>query len=164
MILQYFKKKENEYKKIADKSYINILSISKGLIKDNIFKKVDFESSFELISIILVFYLKVFKEKNQIKYNQINDELINNFISDLDNTLREIGIGDMSIGKYVKKYVKKFYFRIKSIDPILKKYDTKNLAKYLNSIKLIDERYTSIMASHLMEIYEEIKRNDEIVW
>ena len=164
MILQYFKKKENEYKKIADKSYINILSISKGLIKDNIFKKVDFESSFELISIILVFYLKVFKEKNQIKYNQINDELINNFISDLDNTLREIGIGDMSIGKYVKRYVKKFYYRVKVIDALLDNYNEKKLINYLNSLKNINKQYTSKLSLNLIDIYQNLKKNKGIIW
>ena len=163
MILQYFKKKENEYKKIADKSYINILSISKGLIKDNIFKKVDFESSFELISIILVFYLKVFKEKNQIKYNKINDELIKNFISDLDNTLREIGIGDMSIGKYVKRYVKKFYFRVKIIDALLDNYNEKKLINYLNSLKNINKQYTSKLSLNLIDIYQNLKKNKGII-
>jgi len=163
MILQYFKKKENEYKKIADKSYINILSISKALIKDNIFKKVDFESSFELISIILVFYLKVFKEKNQIKYNQINDELINNFISDLDNTLREIGIGDMSIGKYVKRYVKKFYYRVKVIDALLDNYNEKKLINYLNSLKNINKQYTSKLSLNLIDIYQNLKKNKGII-
>ena len=164
MILQYFKKKENEYKKIADKSYINILSISKGLIKDNIFKKVDFESSFELISIILVFYLKVFKEKNKIKYNKINDELIKNFISDLDNTLREIGIGDMSIGKYVKRYVKKFYFRVKIIDALLDNYNEKKLINYLNSLKNINKQYTSKLSLNLIDIYQNLKKNKGIIW
>ena len=33
---------------------------------------------------------------------------MSNFINDLDKSFREVGIGDMSIGKYVKKYVKKF--------------------------------------------------------
>ena len=45
-------------------------------------------------------------------YSKVNDELVSLFISDLDESLREKGIGDMSIGKYVKSYVKKFYFRI----------------------------------------------------
>ena len=54
MILQYFKKKENEYKKIADKIYVSTLLKSKELSKDNFFKEVNFDSSFELISIILI--------------------------------------------------------------------------------------------------------------
>ena len=163
MILQYFKKKENEYKKIADKFYIKILSISKDLIKDNIFKKVDFESSFELISIILVFYLKVFKEKNLLKYKKINDELIKNFISDLDNTLREVGIGDMSIGKYVKRYVKKFYYRVKVIDALLDNYNEKKLINYLNSLKNINKQYTSKLSLNLIDIYQNLKKNKGII-
>ena len=49
---------------------------------------------------------------NKKKYQVVNEELVSLFIADLDESLREKGIGDMSIGKYVKSYVKKFYFRI----------------------------------------------------
>ena len=47
MILQYFKKKENEYKDVADRIYLIILHKSKKLIKKNYFEEVDFNSSFE---------------------------------------------------------------------------------------------------------------------
>jgi len=163
MILQYFKKKENKYKKIADKIYLSILLKSKDLIKNNFFKELNFDSSFEITSIILIFYIKIYKDKKSDKHKIINELLIQNFVDDLDKTMREMGIGDMSIGKYVKKYVKKFYFRIKSIDPILAKYDKEILANYLNSIKLIDEKYTRVMVDQLTDIYEKIKRNEEIV-
>ena len=59
MVLQYFKKKENEYKKIADKIYINILVKSKKLINASFFKEINFNSSFEIITIFLVFYLVI---------------------------------------------------------------------------------------------------------
>ena len=51
-------------------------------------------------------------QNNRNKYLVINDKLVSLFIEDLDESLREKGIGDMSIGKYVKSYVKKFYFRL----------------------------------------------------
>ena len=161
MILQYFKKKENEYKKIADKIYVSTLLKSKELSKDNFFKEVNFDSSFELISIILIFYLKTFKNINISKYQQINDELVKNLINDLDKTLREIGIGDMSIGKYVKKYVKKFYYRIKVIDEILDNYNKERFIEFLASIKTVNNNNTSQMATELMIIYEKIKKNPE---
>ena len=163
MILQYFKKKENEYKKIADKIYVSTLYKSKQLSKDNFFKEVNFDSSFELISIILIFYLKTFKNINKSKYQQINDELVKNLINDLDKTLREIGIGDMSIGKYVKKYVKKFYYRIKVIDEILDNYNKERFIEFLKSIKTVNNNNTSQMATELMIIYEKIKQNAEKV-
>ena len=42
MILQYFKKKENKYKDIADKIYLSILSKSKELIRSDLFKEKNF--------------------------------------------------------------------------------------------------------------------------
>ena len=131
---------------------------SKELSKDNFFKEVNFDSSFELISIILIFYLKTFKNINKSKYQQINDELVKNLINDLDKTLREIGIGDMSIGKYVKKYVKKFYYRIKVIDEILDNYNKERFVEFLKSIKTVNNN-TSQMATELMIIYVKIKQN-----
>ena len=59
MILQYFKKKENEYKKFADEIYIDIVNNSKKIMKDNYFNEVNFDSSFEILSIILVFYFQL---------------------------------------------------------------------------------------------------------
>ena len=162
MILQYFKKKENKYKKIADDIYITIIAKSKDLIKNGFFKEVCFDSSFELICIILVFYLKIFKDNKNIKYKKINDLLIQNFIADLDKTMREIGIGDMSIGKYVKKYVKKLYYRIKIIDPILGNFDDRNLSEYLNSLKFIDKQYTYKMVNNLKDVYAKIEKNLKI--
>ena len=109
MILQYFKKKENEYKKFSDNIYLSLINVSKDLIRSNYFKEKSFDTSFEITSIILIFYLKILKGNNDAKSLSINELLIKNFISDLDKSLRELGIGDMSIGKYVKKYVKKLY-------------------------------------------------------
>ena len=121
MILQYFKLKENEYKNLADNIYVEVLNYSKKLMEKNYFKDNNFNISFEIVSIILIFYLNSIKIKNASRYKKINDELIRNFIDDLDKSLRDAGIGDMSIGKYVKKYVKKFYFRLskfpKEINP-----------------------------------------------
>ena len=67
----------------------------------------------------------------------------------------------MSIGKHVKKYIKKFYYRVKLIDPIIDNYNNANLVEYLNSIKLINKNHTSEMAMILMQFYQEIKINEE---
>ena len=102
MVLQYFKKKENEYKEKADEIYSLSIDKSKNIINKNFLKKANFDSSFEITSIILIFCLKILKDHNKNKNNEISNYLINNLILDLDNTFREMGIGDMSIGKHVK--------------------------------------------------------------
>ena len=58
MILQYFKKKENKYKIMSDKIYLNILNKSKLLLNKKFFNEIDFGTSFELISILLIYHLK----------------------------------------------------------------------------------------------------------
>ena len=114
MILQYFKKKENKEQKIAIDQYKKIIIESNLFLNENNFFKVkNYKISFEIVSIFLIMFIRInLLEYNRKLYLKVNDELLSLFISDLDESLREKGIGDMSIGKYVKSYVKKFYFRI----------------------------------------------------
>jgi cytochrome b pre-mRNA-processing protein 3 len=163
VILQYFKKKENKYKDQADAIYLKILQESKNLMKKNYFNEVNFDSSFELITILLIFYIKTFNLCNQNKKTKINDQLMQNFINDLDTSIREIGIGDMAIGKYIKKYVKKFYYRVKIIDNILENENYIKFVDYLNSLKFINNKKTNNMASELFIKYNKIKKNKGIL-
>ena len=163
MILQYFKKKENKYKDQADAIYLKILQESKNLMKKNYFNEVNFDSSFELITILLIFYIKTFNLCNQNIKTKINDQLMQNFINDLDTSIREIGIGDMAIGKYIKKYVKKFYYRVKIIDNILENENYIKFVDYLNSLKFINNKKTNNMASELFIKYNKIKKNKSIL-
>jgi cytochrome b pre-mRNA-processing protein 3 len=41
----------------------------------------------------------------------VSQELLNYMFKDMDRSLREVGVGDMSIGKHVKKMAKAFYGR-----------------------------------------------------
>ena len=114
MILQYFKKKENKEHIIAGDQYKKVLAESNIFLNENNFFKVkNYNVSFEIVSIFLIMFIrKNLLESNKKFYLKVNDELVSLFVSDSDESLREKGIGDMSIGKYVKSYVKKFYFRI----------------------------------------------------
>ena len=155
MVLQYFKKKENEYKYEADIIYTDILGRTKLLFNKGYLKENNFDSSFEIISIFLIFY---FKYNNLKSKQKVNDELMSNFINDLDKSFREIGIGDMSIGKYVKKYVKKFYYRLKILDTILNKNDEKLLSDYLNNLNFVEKLNQHNFNSEILEILREIKK------
>ena len=139
MILQYFKKKENKEQIIAAEQYKKIITESNLFLNENNFFKVkNYNVSFEIVSIFMIMFIrKNLLNPNKILYLKVNDELISLFISDLDESLREKGIGDMSIGKYVKSYVKKFYYRISKFpkDNNLKK--NKKFVEYLKITDLI---------------------------
>tara|TARA_Y100001970_G_C13666634_1_gene570972 strand:- start:116 stop:607 length:492 start_codon:yes stop_codon:yes gene_type:complete len=140
MILQYFKKKENKEQIIASKQYKKILYESNLFINNNKFFKVkNYNTSFEIVSIFLIMFIrKNLLEDNRNKYKKVNDELVSLFISDLDESLREKGIGDMSIGKYVKSYVKKFYFRINKFPDDNNLYKNETFIEYLKITNLIE--------------------------
>ena len=149
MILQYFKKKENKEHNIAINQYRKILLESKKFLNDNnFFKEINYKTSFEIVSIFLIMFIrKNLLEDDKNMYKKINDDLISIFISDLDESLRKKGIGDMSIGKYVKSYVKKFYFRIKEFPPdnnLNKNISFINYLKFTDLIKNNDYENVSI--------------------
>ena len=133
MVLQYFKKKENKEQIIATEQYKKILKESNiFLFKNNFFKEKNYKTSFEIITIFLIMFIrKNLLEDDKKFYHKVNDQLVSLFISDLDESLREKGIGDMSIGKYVKSYVKKFYFRISKFPQDNVLYKNQTFIEYL---------------------------------
>ena len=161
MILQYFKKKENEYKIKSDEIYLNILKKTKSLMDKKYFNEMDFSVSFEIICILLIYHLKFFKNKDMDLKNRVNEELIKHLVNDLDKSLRDAGISDMSIGKYVKKYVKKFYYRLKILDSIFESDNYEELLNYLNSIEFVIKNNSNELVNELSEFFLQIKKNNE---
>ena len=161
MILQYFKKKENEYKIKSDKIYLNILNKSKLLINKKYFNEINFSISFEIISLLLIFYLHYLKDNSSSSKKKINEELVKNLVNDLDKSLRDIGISDMSIGKYVKKYVKKFYYRLKILDPIFENDNNEEFYNYLNSLEFVNKNNLKELVNQLSKFFLQIKNNNE---
>ena len=139
MILHYFKIKENKEQIIASNQYKKIISESSLFLNENDFFKVrNYKTSFEIVSIFLIMFIRInLLENNKKKYTKVNDELVSMLISDLDESLREKGIGDMSIGKYVKSYVKKFYFRISKFPKDNNLYKNEAFIEYLKITNLI---------------------------
>tara|TARA_B100000965_G_C19183489_1_gene579885 strand:+ start:125 stop:610 length:486 start_codon:yes stop_codon:yes gene_type:complete len=156
MILQYFKKKENEYKIKSDIIYLNILNKSKLLLNKKYFNEINFSISFEIISVLLIFYLHFLKDKSIGSKKRINEELVKNLVNDLDKSLRDAGISDMSIGKYVKKYVKKFYYRLMILDEILQKNEDINFASYIQKFGISNYGNSMKITEDLKILYNNI--------
>ena len=164
MILHYFNKKENKDRKIANKIYLSLIDFIQLFLKKTDLKiKKDFNSSFELMTIFL--FAIFFAYKKKIKNKDINQYLMNLYIIDLDKSLRELGIGDMSIGKYVKSYVKKFYYRISKLEIIFTINNFKEFDKYINKIDIQNQFNNSMHLSKylfivVMNLLKRAKRND----
>ena len=161
MFLQYFKKKENDYKIKSDEIYLSILNKSKLLLNKKYFNEINFSISFELISVLLIFYLHFLKDKDVDLKMRVNEQLIKTLVNDLDKSLRDVGISDMSIGKYVKKYVKKFYYRLKILDPIFENYNNEELLNYLNSFEFVNKNNSNELVNQLFEFFQQIKNKYE---
>ena len=139
MILHYFKRNENKDKKIAKDQYKKILEISKVFInQNNLFIVKNYNTSFEIVTIFIIFHIKLNLSKlNRSRSLKINEYLISIFVSDLDESLRAKGIGDMSIGKYVKSYVKKFYFRLSKFPLEINEIDISEFSNYLKRFDFV---------------------------
>ena len=157
MFLQYFKIKRNNYKKQSLSIYQEIVNHSNHFIKNSLNDKdFNFDEVFEIFSIITVFYLRKLKDKNTQIHNTISQSIIDSFIKDLDQNFREKGIGDMSIGKYVKKYVKKFYYRLKILDKILKENEDINFDNYIQKFGISNYGNTKKISQDLQILYDHI--------
>ena len=87
--------------------------------------------------------------------------MVKNLVNDLDTSLRDIGISDMSIGKYVKKYVKKFYYRLKILDLIFKNDDNEEFYNYLNSLEFVNKNNLKELVNQLSMFFLQIKKINE---
>ena len=109
-----------------------IKSVKKITKKLYLREKLNFNHTFEITSLLLFCIFFGSKKSSElqkvdIKNNQI---LMDYFIRDIDHSLRLSGIGDMSIGKYVKTYVKKFYFRVSELEKLFSKNEGFNNNKF----------------------------------
>ena len=153
MILHYFNKKENKEKIFAGKLYNQILIQNNIILKNNnFFINKNYNTSFEIVTLFLIIFIKYNISIKVINAKKINEELIAIFISDLDESFRIKGIGDMSIGKYVKKHVKNFILELQIFQKKLNFEDPLLLDKYFTTTKFILKRIIQRLQKHLLSI------------
>ena len=138
MILQYFIKKETKQSEISKKIYLSIIEfINIHYNQNKYYIKKEFNSSFELTTLLIFVVFFGYKNTNNHTTKQ---QIIDNFIGDLDISLRNLGIGDMKIGRYVKKYVKKIYYRFDILDHVFKEHDFNKFEKYVIKMNILREK------------------------
>ncbi len=157
MFFKFLNIKKNNYKNETLSLYQEIVNHSNDFIKNSLIdRKYNFNEVFEIFSIVVVFYLKKLKDIKSKENKEISQLIINCFVKDLDQHFREQGIGDMSIGKYVKKYVKKFYYRLKILDSILSQKKDITFETYLRKFRIYNIGDLNQIGRDLEDLYNVI--------
>jgi len=71
---------------------------------------------FDLIGLHAYFVMRRLKEMKSERGAGLSQRLFDVMFADMDRNLREMGVGDLSVGKKVKELAKAFYGRIKAYD------------------------------------------------
>ena len=71
---------------------------------------------FDLIGLHAYFVMRRLKEMKSERGAGLSQRLFDVMFADMDRNLREMGVGDLSVGKKVKELAKAFYGRVKAYD------------------------------------------------
>jgi cytochrome b pre-mRNA-processing protein 3 len=78
------------------------------------------DGRFDLIIIHIMLLVRRLRHQGE-KAADINQALLNLMFADMDRNLREMGVGDLSVGRQVKKMAKAFYGRAEAWEAALDK-------------------------------------------
>lgn len=82
---------------------------------------------FEMLSAVLILYFRRTR-RAQRAGQEIAQAIIDAFFEDIDHSIRELGVGDMSVPKRMKKLAGMFYGRLESYAKALERRDVDELA------------------------------------
>lgn len=146
---------------------MKIVDQSRKVIFFNDFKiSKSFEGRLELLSLNLIIVLWSLKKNNDLE--NISQELVDIFFQDLDNSLRELGVSEASVGRKIKILAENFYGRLlsytlafevslksKKLDELLEKinknFDTVDIKNsiFINYLKKNIEYFNALDSKYL---------------
>ena len=131
MILSLFRRRSNVNEAIVLKIYESIVSAARQKYFYAEFAVPDTPlGRYEMLSLHLFLVMQRLKATEQLG-PELAQALIDEFFKDVDHSLRELGIGDQSVPKRMKKLAKMFYGRVTSYDIALDDNDKAALAAAL---------------------------------
>ena len=130
MIFGLFKKKNNN-RAIVDRQYATLTAAARAPgfyldfgVPDTVMGR------FEMLSVIMILYFRRTKSSG-VSGQEIAQEIVDFFFQDVDYSIRELGVGDTSVPKRMKKLAGMFYGRLETYAAALDKHDAQALSQAL---------------------------------
>nr|WP_281351291.1 ubiquinol-cytochrome C chaperone family protein [Sneathiella litorea] len=113
------------------------------------------DGRFEMVSLHAFLIMRQLKEGGE-RAQKLSQTLFDEMFADMDQSLREIGIGDLSVGKHIKKMAKAFYGRVAAYDAALNGEETESLQEALKrnhygTVEDVPEEAVAILARYVEE-------------
>lgn len=130
MIFGFFRQKRHN-RIIVDRQYAALT----GLAREPVFyRDLDVPDTvmgrFEMLSLVMILFFR--RTRTAAAGGQeLAQEIVDAFFQDIDHSIRELGIGDQSVPKRMKKLAGMFYGRLESYAAALEERDVARLASAL---------------------------------
>lgn len=115
------------------------------------------DGRFDMISLHLFLLLERLKGEGPA-VEKTRQSLTDAFFLDMDRSLREMGVGDLSVGKKVRKMAEAFYGRVKAYAVALERGDGLEDALRRNFHPGDDEASVSALANWVIETQDNLRR------
>lgn len=113
----------------AERLYQSILQASR---QPSLYKEFEvqdhLDSRFDMLCLHISLLMGRLRMLPEGVHKQLNQELFDRFFADMDFTLREMGVGDLGVGKRIRKMSEAFMGRLSAYTESLEKNDKTELA------------------------------------
>lgn len=119
------------------------------------------DARFELYTLhVLILYQRL--KQNGERGQMAAQSLFDTYVSSLDNTLRELGVGDVSVGKKMRKLGESLYGRMSAYEEPLRTRDVDQLAEALarNVYESEDAAVASALAGYAVQSVKALSEQD----
>jgi cytochrome b pre-mRNA-processing protein 3 len=121
---------------------------------------------FEMLSLHMFLFLHRARQSGAA-LEAVAQELVDDFFTDMDHSLRELGIGDLGVPKRMKKLARMFYGRANSYGKALEAGDRQELADAIARNVAPDDpdwKGGTFLADYLVAAYDGLRaREDEAI-
>lgn len=135
------------------------------------------DGRFDMIAIYVFLLIRRIKAEKSLESVAFAQEIFDALFRDMDRNLREMGVGDLSVGKHIKGMAKAYYGRVVAYGPAVDSGDIQSLEEallrnlYRNAEKPPDPVQSGAMAFWVIQTSEHMARQpfqlfqtDQLAW